>query len=53
MTMRRILYNREKKMDRNDEDFEAVWKELKGSLLEVAEEICGSTKGLPRRKESW
>ena len=47
------VYDREEKRDRNEEDVEAVWKELKGCLLEVAEEICGSTKGPPRHKESW
>ena len=39
------VYDREEKRDRNDEDVEEVWKELKGCLLEAAEEICGSTKG--------
>ena len=33
------VYDREEKRDRNEEDVEAVWKELKGCLLEVAEEI--------------
>ena len=39
------MYDRKEKRDRNEEE---VWKELKGCLLEVAEEISGSTKGPPK-----
>src|ERR1700690_1474397 len=49
----RKLYDREKKRDRNEEDVEVVWKELKGCLLGVAEEVCGRTKGPVRHKETW
>ena len=47
------MHERELKRDKNKEDEKAVWKELKGCLLGVAEEVCGSTKGPPRHKESW
>jgi hypothetical protein len=47
------VQERELERDRNEEDVEAVWKELKDCLLGVAEEVCGSTKGPPRHKESW
>ena len=47
------VQERELERGRNEEDVEAVWKELKDCLLGVAEEVCGSTKGPPRHKESW
>ena len=34
-------------------DVENMWKMLKESLLEVADEVCGRTKGPPRHRESW
>ena len=49
----RKVYDREKKRDRNEEDVEVVWKELKGCLLGVAEEVCGRTKGPVRHEETW
>ena len=47
------MKERELKRDRSEEDVETIWKELKGCLLGVAEEVCGSTRGPPRHKESW
>jgi hypothetical protein len=38
---------------RGDGDVESMWKLLKDSLLEVADEVCGRTKGHPRHRESW
>ena len=32
---------------------ESQWAELKNSFLEVADEVCGRTKGPPRHKETW
>ena len=34
-------------------DMESLWKNLKESLLEVADEVCGRTKGPPGHRESW
>ena len=38
---------------RGDGDVESTWKMLKESLVEVADEVCGRTKGHPRHRESW
>lgn len=38
---------------RGDEDVESMWMMLTESLLEVADEVCGRTKGPPRHRESW
>jgi len=32
---------------------DSVWKGLKDSLLETADDVCGRTKGPRRRKETW
>jgi len=42
-----------KAMARCDADVESMWKELKECLLEVSDEVCGRTKGLPRHRETW
>ena len=34
-------------------DVENLWTKLKERLLEVADEVCGRTKGPPRHRESW
>ena len=34
-------------------DIEVVWKDLRDCLLEVADEVCGKTKGIPRHDETW
>jgi hypothetical protein len=34
-------------------DIEIVWKDLRDCLLEVADEVCGRTKGIPRHEETW
>jgi hypothetical protein len=34
-------------------DMESLWKNPKESLLEVADEVCGKTKGPPGHRESW
>jgi hypothetical protein len=34
-------------------DVDGSWSELKGCLLEIADDVCGSTKGLSRHKETW
>lgn len=38
---------------RGDGDVESKWKMLKETLMEVADEVCGRTKGPMRHKESW
>jgi len=38
---------------RSGEHVERVWGGLKDCLLQAADEVCGRTKGSPRRKESW
>ena len=38
---------------RVDGDVEEVWSGLKDCFLEVANEVCGKTKGPQRRKETW
>ena len=30
-----------------------LWQDLKDSMLEVADEVCGKTKKPPRHKETW
>ena len=37
----------------SDSDVEGVWNGLKTCLLEVAEDVCGRTKGRPRHRETW
>src|SRR5271156_2730700 len=37
----------------SDSDVEGVWNGLKTCLLEVAEDVCGRTKGWPRHRETW
>ena len=32
---------------------ETEWKEVKDCLLEVANDVCGKTKGLARHRDSW
>jgi hypothetical protein len=32
---------------------EGVWNGLKSCLLEVAEDVCGRSKGRPRHRETW
>jgi len=34
-------------------DVEMVWSSLKECLLDVAEEVCGKTKGRQRHRETW
>ena len=29
------------------------WQQMKGILMETAQDICGMTKGPPRHKETW
>src|SRR5271170_8061862 len=38
---------------RKDSDVEGVWKGLKTCLLEVADDVCGRTKGQSRHRETW
>ena len=38
---------------RSDGGVESLWKFMKESLLDVADEVCGRTKGPPRHRESW
>jgi hypothetical protein len=38
---------------RKDSDVEGVWKGLKTCLLEVADDVCGRTKGRSRHRETW
>ena len=37
----------------SDSDVEGVWNGLKTCLLEVAEDVCGRTKGRSRHRETW
>ena len=30
-----------------------MWSDLKGKIIETAEEVCGRTRGPPRHKETW
>jgi hypothetical protein len=32
---------------------ESEWKEVKDCLLEVANDVCGKTKGLARHRDTW
>jgi hypothetical protein len=38
---------------RKNEGFETVWKDLKDCLLEVADKVCGITRGQPRHSQTW
>lgn len=38
---------------RGEEGVESLWTFLKESLLDVADEVCGRTKGPPRHRKSW
>ena len=29
------------------------WQQMKGIMMETAQDICGMTKGPPRHKETW
>ena len=29
------------------------WQQMKGIMMETAQDICGMTKGVPRHKETW
>ena len=50
---------RDKVQEKYDAGFNMVtsaddlWKELKGCLLERADEVCGRTKGSSRHNVSW
>ena len=35
------------------DNVESLWKTLKDSLLNVADEVCGRTKGPPRHRVTW
>src|SRR5277367_6464778 len=37
----------------SESDVEGVWNGLKTCLLEVAEDVCGRTKGQSRHRETW
>jgi hypothetical protein len=37
----------------SEDDVEGVWGTLKKSLLDVAEEVCGKTRGKQRHRETW
>ena len=39
--------------DRVDLDVESMWQDFKKCLSEVAEEVCGKTKGPQKDKETW
>ena len=36
-----------------DADVNKKWENMKGTMINVAEEVCGKTKGPPRHKETW
>jgi len=38
---------------KDESDVEMAWQGLKECLLEVAGEVCGTTKGKQRLSESW
>jgi hypothetical protein len=44
---------REGVRDKAEETVESVWGEFKECLLEVANDVCGRTRGPPRHRESW
>jgi len=37
----------------NGDCVDDLWRGLKQCLLEVAEEVCGETKGRQRHRETW
>ena len=39
--------------DRVNLDVETMWQDFKKCLSEVAEEVCGKTKGPQKHKETW
>jgi hypothetical protein len=45
--------NKLKADGRGEGGVECLWNFLKESLLDVADEVCGHTKGPPRHRKSW
>jgi hypothetical protein len=44
---------RDKAIEREDGDVDFIWCSLRECLLEVADEVCGKTKGNQRHSQTW